>query len=214
MSLVQRAVAALRELRGPGRHLLLMVATLYFTILFLESAVGHIPVVTSNPRSLAILPAVWMPVSLLALMAALVWATRGTERCLQFAMVVAGLIGFAGVSPHLVANGVTWAQPAGLLNGSALHGEPGPTWPLAITIGAVLGFVGSVGLGADREFTRTSGPSAALRAAAFVLLLAAILLSRSVATLGWCGALTVAAAALLFVHVLTDIGAVLARRRA
>lgn len=214
MSAVQRAVAALRELRGPGRHLLLMVTTLYFAILFLESAVGHIPALTSNWRSLALLPAVWMPVSLLALMAALVTASRATERCLQGAMVVAGVIGFVGVSPHLVANGVTWAHPGGLLNGSALRGEPGPTWPLAITIGAVLGFVGSVGLGADREFTRTSATSSGLRAAAFVLLLAAILLSRSVGTLGWCGAVTVAAAALLFVHVLTDIGAVLRQRRA
>jgi hypothetical protein len=214
MRLFQRTLAALRELQGPGRHLLLMVTTLYFAILFLESAVGHTPAVTSNWRSLALLPAVWMPVSLLTLMAALVRASRATELSLQVAMIVAGVIGFVGVSPHLVANGVTWARPEGLLNGSALHGEPGPTWPLAITIGAVLGFVGSVGLGADRAFTRTSGPSSALRAAAFVLLLAAILLSRSVTTLGWCGAVTVAAAALLFVHVLADIAAVLRQRRA
>jgi hypothetical protein len=207
-------MSALRELRGPGRRLLLLVTTLYFAILFLEGAVGHTPIVTSNPRSLAILPAVWLPVSLLALMAALVWASRGTERCLQVAMVGAGVIGFIGVSPHLVANGVTWAQPAGLLNGSALHGEPGPTWPLAITIGAVLGFAGSVGLGADREFTHTSAAGRALRTPAFILLLAAIPLSRSVAALGWCGALTAAAAVLLFVLVLADVGAVLQRRRA
>ncbi len=214
MSAVQRSIAALRELHGPGRHLLLMVTTLYFAILFLESAVGHTPAVTANWRSLAVLPAVWMPVSLLALMAALVRASRGTELFLQVAMVVAGLIGFIGVSPHLVANSVTWAQPAGLLNGTALHGEPGPTWPLAITIGAVLGFVGSVGLGADRDFVHTSGPSSRLRGAAFVLLLAAIVMARSVATLGWCGSLTAAAAALLFVHVLTDVAAVLTRSRA
>ena len=214
MSLVQRAVTALRELQGPARHLLLMVTTLYFAILFLESAVGHIPVVASNWRSLALLPAVWMPVSLLALMAAFVRASRATERFLRVAMLVAAAIGFVGVAPHLVANGVTWARPTGLLNGSVLHGDPGPTWPLAITIGAVLGLVGSYGLATDREFTRTSGPSSRLRAAAFALLLVAILLSRSVATLGWCGAVTVVAAALLVVHVFTDIAAVLERRRA
>jgi len=214
MRLVQRAVTALRELQGPARHLLLMVTTLYFAILFLESAVGHIPVVASNWRNLALLPAVWMPVSLLALMAALVRASRATERFLQVAMVVAGVIGFVGVSPHLVANGVTWARPTGLLNGSVFHGEPGPTWPLAIALGAVLGFVGSCGLATDREFTRTSGLSTLLRAAAFALLLVAILLSRSVTTLGWCGAVIVVAAALLFVHVLMDIAAVLRRRRA
>jgi hypothetical protein len=191
-----------------------MVTTLYFAILFLESAVGHIPAVTSNWRSLALLPAVWMPVSLLALMAAFVRASRATERFLQVAMVVAGVIGFIGVSPHLVANGVTWARPAGLVNGSAFHGEPGPTWPLAIAIGAVLGFVGSYGLAADRDFLRTSAASGPLRAAAFALLLAAIVLSRSVATLGWCGSVTVVAAALLFVHVLTDIALVLKRSRA
>ena len=191
-----------------------MVTTLYFAILFLESAVGHIPVVASNWRSLALLPAVWMPVSLLALMAAFVRASRATERFLQVAMLVAAAIGFVGVAPHLVANGVTWARPTGLLNGSVLHGEPGPTWPLAITIGAVLGFVGSYGLATDQEFTRTSGPSSRLRAAAFALLLVAILLSQSVATLGWCGSVTVVAAALLVVHVLTDIAAVRGRRRA
>lgn len=214
MSLVQRVVTALRELQGPARHLLLMVTTLYFAILFLESAVGHIPVVAANWRNLALLPAVWMPISLLALMAALVKASPATELFLRVAMLVAGVIGFVGVSPHLVANGVTWARPAGLLNGSVLHGEPGPTWPLAIAIGAVLGFVGGYGLAADRDFTRTSGPSSRLRAAAFVLLLVAIVLSRSVTTLGWCGSVTVAAAALLFVHVLTDIAAVLRRSRA
>ena len=191
-----------------------MVATLYFAILFLESAVGHIPVVASNWRSLALLPAVWMPVSLLALMAACVRASRATERFLQIAMLVAGAIGFVGVAPHLVANSVTWARPTGLLNGSVLHGDPGPTWPLAITIGAVLGFVGSYGLATDREFTRTSGPSGWVRAAAFALLLVAILLSGSVTTLGWCGSVTVVAAVLLVVRVLTDIAVVLKRRRA
>jgi len=214
MSVAQRGVTALRELQGPGRHLLLMVTTLYFAILFLESAVGHIPAVTSNWRSLALLPAVWMPVSLLALMAALVRASRATELFLQVTMLVAGAIGVVGVFPHLAANGVTWARLGGLLNGSVFHGEPGPTWPLAITIGAVLGFAGSYGLATDREFTRTSGPSSRLRAAAFALLLVAILLSQSVSTLGWCGWASTAAAALLFVHVLMDIAAVLNGRQA
>jgi len=191
-----------------------MVTTLYFAILFLESAVGHIPVGASNWRNLAPLPAIWMSVSLLALMAAFVRASRATELFLQVAMLVAGAIGFVGASAHLVANGVTWARPTGLLNGSVLHGSPGPTWPLAITLGAVLGFVGSYGLATDREFTRTSGLSSRLRAAAFALLLVAILLSRSVTTLGWCGSVTVVAAALLFVDVLTDIAAVLRRRSA
>ncbi len=46
------------SVQGEPRRQLLMLTTLYFGILFLESSVGHVPILMSNWQSPALLPAV------------------------------------------------------------------------------------------------------------------------------------------------------------
>ncbi len=204
--------AASKSLPGKSRRQLLTLTTLYFAILFLESNVSHIPLLSAGWRSLALLPVVWLAVSLLALMAALLWPSAVTGRLLQIAMLVAAVIGIIGVFPHLAANGIAWNHPAALFSGAAFHGEPGPQWPLAITIGAVLGFIGAYRTAKNRESKRAGVGWPAM--IAFVLLIVGIALSDSLATLGWGSTAIVAAALLLLVITLVDIASGMAGRRA
>lgn len=189
-----------------------MLTTLYFSILFLESAVGHIPVLSAGWRSLAVFPVVWLAVSLVALMAVLLRPSPATGRFLEVAMVVAAAVGVIGVFPHLAANGVTWSKLGPLLNGSVLHGEPGPQWPLAITIGAVLGFAGGNGIDEDQEFLRSR--SGWLTIVAFVLLAIGIILSYSLTTLGYSAIAIVIVALALLGITLTDVASALGERSA
>ena len=194
MHLGRSVAAAFASLQGEARRQLLMLTTLYFSILFLESEVSHVPLLSAGWLTLALLPVIWLAVSLLALMAALLWPSAWTSRFLQVAMLGAAVVGVIGVFPHLAANGVTWNQLGSLLNGTVFHGEPGPQWPLAITIGAALGFIGAYGIAKDLEFKRaTAGWPAVL---AFVVLVVGIALSYSLTTLGW-GATAIVASALL-----------------
>lgn len=198
-------------LQGRARRQLLLLTTLYFAILFLESEVGHIPILSAGIWNLALLPVVWLAVSLLTLMAVLLWPSVGTSGLLQIAMVGAGIIGIVGVFPHFAAIGVTWGHLGALADGSFLHGEPGPQWPLAITIGGVLGLIGGYGVADDVAFARES--VGWLKYVAFALLLAGIALSDYLATLGWGSIIVVAAALLLFAITLVDIVSVLAAEK-
>jgi hypothetical protein len=204
--------AALASLQGNARRQLLMLTTLYFAILFLEVEVNHIPLLLAGWRTLAILPVVWMGVALLALMAALLWPSATTMRLLQVAMVIAAVIGVIGVFPHLAANGVTWGQYGALLSGAVFHGQPGPQWPLAITIGGALGLIGAYGLPDDQEFKRARVAWPVY--VAFLVLLAGIVLSYSFSTLGWGATAIVVAALVLLAITLVDIASVTAGRRA
>ena len=195
--------AALTKLQGPARRQLLLLTTLYFSILFLESEVGHMPLLAAGWQNLALLPVVWLAVSLLSLMALLMWPSKTTSVLAQSAMIVAGVVGVIGIFPHFAANGVTWNHLSALANGSFFHGEPGPQWPLAITIGGVLGFIGGYGVADDREFRRE--PSGRLKPLAFSLLVCGIVLSDVLATLGWGSMLVVVAALFLLAITLVDV---------
>jgi hypothetical protein len=212
MRLAHSIGAAFASLQGEARRQLLMLTTLYFSILFLESEVSHIPLLSAGWWNLALLPVIWLAVSLLTLMAALLWPSASTSRFLQVAMLGAAVVGVVGVFPHLEANGVTLNQLGALLNGSVFRGEPGPQWPLAITIGAALGFIGANGIAGDLEFRRGSAGWAAVLA--FVVLVVGIALSYSLTTLGWGATAIVASALLLLAISLVRILSVMAERRA
>lgn len=203
--------AALSALVGRTRRQLLLLTTLYFSILFLESEVGHMPLLAGGWQSLALIPVVWLAVSLLSLMALLLWPSGATGRLAQIVMVVAGIVGIIGVFPHFAANGVTWSHLSALANGSFFHGEPGPQWPLAITIGGVLGFIGAYGVADDTEFQRET--SGWLKPLAFLLLLCGIALSDVLATLGWGAMLVVVAALFLLAITLVDIASAMTAER-
>jgi hypothetical protein len=197
MRLARGVAAALESLHGNARRQLLMLTTFYFAILYLESEVSHMPLLSASWWNLALVPVVWLAVSLLTLMAVLLWPSVVTSRVLQVAMVVAAVVGVLGVFPHLAANGISWNKPGSLFSAAAFHGEPGPQWPLAITIGAVLGFIGGYGITGAADIGR---PVRWLTRVAFLLLIVGIALSSSLTTLGW-GATAVVAAALLLLAI-------------
>jgi len=204
--------AVLDRIRGEARRRLLLVTTLYFGILFLESSVGHVPFMAANWLTLP--PIVVLPLSLLALAAAFLKPAAATEFFLRFMMIVAAAIGIVGVFPHLAANGVTWTKLGPLLNGSVFHGEPGPTWPIAIAFGALMGLCGGFGLANDREFAQAvwRGPLTWLDKIAFLLLVVAIALSPSIGTLGWACTAIVAASILLLLELLVALCSALWRK--
>ena len=208
-------ISLLERLNGEARRQLLLVATLYFGILFLESSVGHIPVLSAGWMNPALLPVIVLPLSLLALMAAFIKPSVATERILQIAMILALIVGVIGVFPHLAANGVTLQKLGPVFNGSVFHGDPGPTWPLAICFGALLGLAGSFGLATDQPFARAVrvGPIRWLDKIAFAFLLAGIALSPSIATLGWGCTVTVIGCILLLANVLAGLTSLARTRR-
>ncbi len=191
------------SITGEARRQLLLLTTLYFAILFLESDVNHVPLLSAGWLSFALIPVVWLSFSLVALMAVALWPSSATSRLLQVAMIGAALVGIIGVFPHLAANGVTWNHPSALLNPALLHGAPGPQWPLAITIGAVLGFIGGYGIAQDVDFAHaTVGWPTRI---AFVLVVIGVALSDWLATLGWGSSVIVISALLLLAITLREI---------
>ena len=180
-----------------------MLTTLYFAILFLESDVNHVPLLSAGWLTFALIPVVWLSFSLVALMAVQLWPSPGTSRLLQVAMIGAALVGIIGVFPHLVANGVTWSNPGALFNPALLHGQPGPQWPLSITIGAALGLIGGYGIAADAAFQR-AGAGWPTRIA-FILVVIGVALSDSLTTLGWGSSVIVIAALLLLAITLREV---------
>lgn len=191
------------SITGEARRQLLLLTTLYFAILFLESDVNHVPLLSAGWLTYALIPVVWLSFSLLALMAAQLWPSAATSRLLHVAMIGAALVGIIGVFPHLAANGVTWNNPGALFNPALLHGQPGPQWPLAITIGAVLGLIGGNGIAQDAAFQRAAvGWPTRI---AFILVLIGVALSDSLATLGWGSSVIVVAALFLLAITLREI---------
>ncbi len=191
------------SITGEARRQLLMLTTLYFAILFLESDVNHVPLLSAGWLTYALIPVVWLSFSLVALMVVQMWPSSGTSRLLQVAMIGAALVGIIGVFPHLAANGVTWNHLGALFNPALLHGEPGPQWPLSITIGAVLGLIGGNGVAADAAFQRV-GAGWPTRIA-FILVVIGVALSDALATLGWGSSVIVIASLLLLAITLREI---------
>ena len=211
-----RAIAALQSLHGRSRRQLLLVTTLHFAILMLEAMVGHMPILASNWRRVALMPDVWMSVSLLALMAVLLKPTPLTGSFSRWVMLIAAIVGVIGVLLHLAATGVTVQKFGTSWNGIVFHGEPGPTWPLAITIGAVLGLIGTYQIEMDQEFRRVAlrGPASWLIIAGYALLVVGIALSHVLALLGWSASLIALAALLLLIAAVLDLTSSITERRA
>lgn len=208
-------IAVLGRLRGEARRQLLLVSTLYFGILFLESSVGHVPLLSADWKSLAILPVIVLPLSLLSLMLVIIVPAAWAAACMRIVMIVAAVVGVVGVFPHLAANGVAAHQLQPVFSGAVFHGEPGPTWPIAIAFGGVLGFIGSFGVAGDEQFARAvrEAPIRWVDKLGFALLVVAIVLSPSLTTLGWACVLTVAAVLVLALNSLVGLIALARGRR-
>jgi len=162
----------LRRMRRP----LLVLTTLFFVILLVEIDLGHRPSLARHEISLALLPVAWLPLSLLALMALQVKPSRLSAAAAQAAMVIAAIIGLTGSLVHILAAGVALDRPDRVFSAAVWGGPVSPNWPIAITVAAVLGFIGSFGAGGGEAVLRRD-PSGAICGIAFALLVAGIALS-------------------------------------
>ncbi|MDE2228606.1 MAG: hypothetical protein KGL11_06150 [Alphaproteobacteria bacterium] len=198
----------LRRMRRP----LLVLATLLFVIVLLEVDLGHRPALAQRELSLALLPVVWLPLSLLALMAVQMKPSRAIAAACQAAMAIAAVIGLAGAVAHAVVSGVTLDQPDRVFSLAVWGGPACPNWPIAITLAAVLGFIGAFGAG-DGVPLLPNDPTGMICSVAFALIVAGIGLSATPATLAESAAGLVFAALLLLVALLALLTAAALERR-
>lgn len=205
--------ALLAELRGI-RRVLLTLAILFFSIMLLEVDLGHRPALAGNEAWLAIIPVLWLPVTLMALMALQVKPARATAFIALFVTAIAAVIGAAGSGLHMMAAGVDFAHLARIFSSAVWGGPVSPNWPVAITVAAVLGFAGALGaLGAERsEQGLPRGLAGAASGIAYLLILAAIVCA-ALPALSMVSSACLAAAALLLLAVLIALLAGAAMQR-
>jgi hypothetical protein len=138
------------ELRGI-RRALLTLAILFFVIMLLEVDLGHRPVLAGQESWTALVPVVWLPISLLALMAVQIAPSFGTAVVAQVVMAVSAAVGMVGSGLHMMASGVDLEHLARIFSADVWGGLASPNWPVAITVASVLGFVAATGAQRDGE---------------------------------------------------------------
>jgi len=194
--------ALLAELHGI-RQALLTLAILFFCIMLLEVDLGHAPALAGNEAWLAVIPVVWLPVTLAALMAVQVRPAPATAFVALAVTAVAAVIGAAGSGLHMMAAGVDFGHLARVFSSAVWGGPVSPNWPVAIAVAAVLGFAGAAGaLTAEPgEPGLPRGLAGAASAIAYLLILAAIVCAAA-PRLAMVSSACLAAAALLLLAVL------------
>ena len=134
----------LSDLRGL-RRVLLTLAILFFTIMLLEVDLGHRPALARQESWLALVPVVWLPISLVALMTVQIAPSLATALLAMTVMAVTATIGMAGSGLHMMAAGVDLEHLSRAFSSTVWGGHESPNWPVAITLAAVLGFIASIG---------------------------------------------------------------------
>jgi hypothetical protein len=142
--------ALLGELRGV-RRALLTLAVLFFVIMLLEVDLGHRPALAGQDSWSALVPVVWLPISLLALMAVQIAPFFGTALLAQAVMAVSAAVGMVGSGLHMTASGVDLEHLSRAFSADVWGGPASPNWPVAITVASVLGFVAVTGAQRDGE---------------------------------------------------------------
>ena len=200
-------LGALRGLRPA----LLVLAILFFTIMLLEVALGHRPTIAAQESWLALIPVVWLPVTLIALMAVHVAPCLATVAIALAVTAVAAAVGMIGSGLHMMAAGVDFEHLGRAFSSAVWGGRVSPNWPVAIAVAAVLGFIAV--LGAQREGTSLRSDAAGVATViAYVLIVAGIGFSAFPA-LVTVSASCLAGAALLLLAVLVGMLASAAMER-
>ena len=187
------------ELRGL-RGVLLTLAILFFIVMLIEVDLGHHVALLRRGAWLALVPVVWLPVSLLALMAVQVAPSNVTSYAAMAVMLVSAAVGMAGSGLHMMAGGVDLSHLNRVFTSAVWGGHQSPNWPIAITVASVLGFVAAI----DAGHGRAGLPRGALgiaSAIAFILIVlgCALAAAPGLVTLS---AASLTAAALLLLAVL------------
>ena len=204
-SLAADLLEQLRRLRG----VLLTLAILFFIVMLIEVDLGHRAALLRQDSWLALLPVVWLPVSLLVLMAVQVSPSKATSFVAIAVMAVSAALGMIGSGLHMIAAGVDFEHLNRIFTSAVWGGHESPNWPIAITVASVLGLVAAIDAGRDRQ----SLPHGALGAAtvvAFILIvagcaLAAIpLVTLSAASLAVAALLLLAVLLAMLAHAMTE----------
>jgi len=134
--------------------MLLPLAILFFIIMLLEIDLGHRAALAQQQAWLALVPVVWLPLSLLSLIAVEVLPSKLTASIAQLIMAVAAAVGVVGSAAHMTASGVNMDSLARLFSSAVWGGPASPNWPISIAIAALIGFGGATGVDKDTEFLR------------------------------------------------------------
>jgi hypothetical protein len=170
-SLLIWLASTLGELRSM-RHALLSLSILFFTIMLLEVDLGHRSALAAQDAWLALVPVVWLPVSLLALIAVQCMPSTFTAIFAQIVMAIAAAVGMIGSGLHMMVSGVNLENLGRMFSSAVWGGPASPNWPVAITVAAVLGLVAS--FGANHEDETTPRDIGATAGVAYVLIIVAI----------------------------------------
>lgn len=138
------------ELRGM-RRALLTLALLFFVIMLLEVDLGHRPILARQDSWGALVPVVWLPISLLVLMAVQVAPCWATALFGQAVMAVSAAVGMVGSGLHMMTSGVDLDHLARAFSSNVWGGPASPNWPVAIALASVLGFIAVTGAQRDGE---------------------------------------------------------------
>jgi hypothetical protein len=153
-ALVQDLLGQLRRLRGA----LLTLAVLFLIVMLIEVDLGHRAALLNHDSWLALIPVVWLPISLVALMAVQVVPSKATSYIAIAVMAVSAAVGMVGSDLHMMAAGVDFSH-VGVV-GTAIHlaihapsltglvtaphvwlGEPPPLVPLSFAVACCLGLI-------------------------------------------------------------------------
>jgi len=151
------------------RRALLTLAILFFAIMLLEVDLGHAPALARHSW-LALIPVVWLPITLLGLIAVDVHPSPFTVIVALIVTVTAAVIGMTGSGLHMQAAGVDLEHLGRVFSSEVWGGRESPNWPVAITLAAVFGFAGALGASANRN--SLPGATSAL---AYLLIVAGVL---------------------------------------
>jgi hypothetical protein len=207
--LVETVQVWLADLRGV-RRVLLTLAILLFTIMLLEVDLGHRPALARQDGLLVLVPVVWLPFSLVALMAVQIVPSRFTSLIAVAVMAVSAAVGMVGSGLHMMAAGVDFEHLSRVFSSAVWGGHESPNWPIAITVAAVLGLIGAVNARRDEALVCDITSIAAL--IAYALIVAGIAFSV-VPSLVMISAVCLLCAALLLLAVLIGMLAGAATQR-
>ena len=149
---MERLQAELRAMRPA----LLTMAILLFVIMLVEVDLGHRPALAQGNAWLALIPVVWLPVALIALIAVQWGPSLPTMLAALAVMAVSAAVGMAGSGLHMMAAGVDLAHLDRVFSSAVWGGPVSPNWPVAITVAAVLGFIAAFGAAGERAMQATN----------------------------------------------------------
>jgi hypothetical protein len=194
---------------------MLLVVTLFTAILLHEVDVGHYPIIAGHVVNGALLPVIFLPLALLALIAVQLRATRAAELTLLFFSLINLAVGAIGFLFHMNANGVTFGHLEKLFTFSLWNSSIGPDWPLSISFAGLFACIAAFGAASDDGFMRSapSGLSRWSRELAFLGIVFAIVLTFRLDTFGLARVINVVATVLLATVIAADLAATLRAKR-